>query len=220
MKTELEMIDLTHIIEEGMTTFDAPWHPHVSIKQLGRLGFEGRETRKISLGTHTGTHVDAPLHFVKNGKTIDKIPLSKLVGSISIINFSHLKKNQPVTKEMLKKIKITKKMVFNFGWSRFFGNKKFYHNYPYFTKDAVKFLVSKKIELLGYDTPSPDNSQDKLGSKEDSPIHKILLKKNIVLVEYLANLDKLTNYNGWKIAVSPLRIKDADGSPARVFIFR
>jgi len=121
---------------------------------------------------------------------------------------------------MLEKIKIPKKMVFNFGWSRFFGDKKFYDNYPYFTKDAAKFLISKKIELLGYDTPSPDNSRDKLGSKEDSPIHKIFLKNDVVLVEYLANLDKLTNYNGWNIAVSPLRIKGADGSPARVFIFR
>ena len=63
-----KIIDLTHTIEEGMTTFESSWHPLVSIKQLGRFGFEGRETRKLTMGTHTGTHVDAPLHFIKNGK--------------------------------------------------------------------------------------------------------------------------------------------------------
>lgn len=59
-----KIVDLTHSIKEGMTTFDAHWHPFVSIKQIGRIGFEGRETREITFGTHTGTHVDAPLHFI------------------------------------------------------------------------------------------------------------------------------------------------------------
>ena len=215
-----KIIDLTYDIEEGMTTFNAHWHPTVSIKQLGRLGFEGRETRKISLGTHTGTHVDAPLHFIKNGKTIDQIPLQKLIGQVTIVNYSNLKENQPVTVEMLRRVKVSTKMLFKFGWGRFWGNKKFYTGYPYFTKEAAEYLVSKKVELIGIDIPSPDNSNTKLGSKEDSQIHKIFLKNGIILVEYLANLEKVTDYESWNIVVLPLKIKGADGSPARVFIYK
>ena len=214
------VIDLTYKIEEGMLTFNTSWHPVVSIKQLGRLGVEGRESREIILGTHTGTHVDAPLHFVKGGKSIDDIPLEKLVGEISIVDFSHLKENTPITIEMLKTVKISKKMLFKFGWGKHWGSKKFYQNYPFFTKESAEYLVSKKVELLSYDVPSPDDSRTRMGSSEDSQIHKIFLKNNIILVEYLANLDKVTKLDGWQIVVAPMKIKGADGSPARVFLFR
>ena len=81
-------------------------------------------------------------------------------------------------------------------------------------------MVSKNVELIGLDTPSPDNSEDNLNSNEDSPIHKILLKNGVVLVEYLANLDKIKNYNNWKIFVMPLKLKGCDGSPARVILHK
>ena len=105
----MKIIDLTYPIEEGMLKFNAHWHPSVSIEQLGRIDVEGRESRKVVLGTHTGTHVDAPLHFIENGKSIDQIPLEKLIGEITILDFSHLDENSAITKGMLEGKKITKK---------------------------------------------------------------------------------------------------------------
>lgn len=155
----MKIIDLTYPIEEGMLKFNAYWHPFVSIEQLGRIDVEGRESRKIVLGTHTGTHVDAPLHFIKNGRSIDQIPLEKLIGEITIIDFSHLDENSSITKDMLENKKISKKMLFKFGWGRYWMEERFYQGYPYFTKEAAEFLVSKNVELLSYDTPSPDDSR-------------------------------------------------------------
>ena len=69
-------IDLTHTIQEGMITAPAPWHPPVEISQLGRHCLEGRESYKLVLGSHTGTHMDTPAHMVANGSPrIDEIPL-------------------------------------------------------------------------------------------------------------------------------------------------
>lgn len=220
-----EIIDLTYDMEDGMTTFSAPWHPRFSLTQMGRHGFEGRETRKVSFGTHTGTHTDAPLHFVKNGKSIEKVPLDKLVGEVTIVDFSHLEDNETITKEMMASINITKRMLFKFGWGKYWGTRKFYKDYPFFSKGAAEYLVSKNVELIAMDTPSPDDSHIKLeentlGSDKDSPIHKIFLNNGIALVEYIANLDKVKDYEGWNIIVTPLRIKGADGSPSRVFIYR
>lgn len=65
------IIDLTFPIHEGMTTFPVHWHPIVEISVLGRHGIENRETRKVLLGTHTGTHMDAPRHFIPDGMTVD-----------------------------------------------------------------------------------------------------------------------------------------------------
>ncbi|MBI5227917.1 cyclase family protein [Candidatus Micrarchaeota archaeon] len=217
----MEVIDLTYTIEEGMPTFGAPWHPHVSIKQIGRIAFEGRETREVTFGTHTGTQIDAPLHFIKNGKSIDQIDPVKLVGPVVIVDLSDLGENGVVTKDHLVNIKFEKKLLFKFGWGKHWYSKKFYQNWPYFSKEAAEYLVSKKIELVGFDTPSPDDSRSKLsGGEDDSPIHKIFLANDVILVEYVANLEKVVDYYGWNIVALPLRIKGADGSPARICLYR
>lgn len=220
-----KVIDLTHPIEEGMITFEAHWHPMTSIQQLGRLSLEGRESRKIEIGTHTGTHVDAQLHFFKDGATIDQTSPNILIGEVSIVDFSHMKENEQVTEEMLRKVKITPRMIFRFGWGKHWGTRKFYHEYPHFSQGAARYLVRKGVKFIGNDIPSPDDSRIVLdaqtrGTDADSPIHKIFLKSGVVLVEYLANLDTVRELDGWHIAALPLKIKGADGSPARVFLFK
>ena len=219
-----KFIDLTYQMQTGMITF-AYWHSPFVIKIAGRREIEGRETKQISFGSHCGTHVDAPLHFIKKGKTIPDIPLEKLIGEVTIADLSYLKENARVTEELLKKIKITEKMIFKFGWGKHWNKKKFYNGYPFFTELAAKYLIDKKVGLMAIDSPSPDDSRIKLtkenlGTAIDSPIHKIFLRAGVVLVEYVANLNKLTDYKGWTIAAIPLKIKDADGCPARVFLFK
>jgi arylformamidase len=220
-----KIFDLTYEIHEGMLTFNAFWHSKVLIKQMGRHETVGRETRKIVLGTHTGTHVDASLHFISGGRATEQIPPEKLIGSVTIIDFSYLKKNAAVSREMLKKIKITKRMLFKFGWGKHWNTKKFYNGYPFFTVEAAKYLIKNKVEMVAIDTPSPDDSRIKLvggnlGSDRDSPVHKLFLKAGVILVEYIANLNKLSDRRHWNIVVAPLKIRGADGSPARVYLFK
>lgn len=213
-----KIIDLTYMINNEMITYPTPWHPKVSVKRLGKIEKVGRNTCKIILGTHTGTHIDAPLHFIENGTSIEKIPLEKIVGQVTIIDFSHLQKNHPIQKEDLQKIKITKRMIFRFSWEKYWNLDKFYQDHPFFTEEAANYLVSEGVELLGYDTPSPDSS--KSDGKVDSPIHKIFLGNGIVLLEYLANLDKVEELENWNIVVAPMKIEGSDGSPSRVFVFQ
>ena len=222
---KFEVLDLSHIIEEGMLKFDAAWHPDVCIEQMGTLEKVGRNTRKLALGSHTGTHMDAPLHFVCNGKSVDEIPLKTLVGKVSILDFTDLGENEPLTKERLEKEKFGPRVICKFGWGKMWGTKKFYKGYPFFSEEAAKYMLRKNVILVGMDTPSPDDSRidlsgGKRGTCEDSPIHKIFLQHCVVLVEYIANLDKVHDYKGWNLSVMPLKIKGSDGSPARVCIFR
>jgi arylformamidase len=220
----MKIVDLTYDIHEGMTTFDAPWHPKVSVKQLGRHGHEGRETREVTFGTHTGTQVDAPLHFISRGRSIEQMSLKKLIGPVTIIDFSNFKENAVVVPEVLRGLELKPRVIFKFGWGKYWGTRKFYKNYPFFSKEAARYLISKGVELVAMDTPSPDDGRIKIseviGEEQDSPIHKIFLKKGVILVEYLAGLNELKDYDGWTLVAAPLRIKGADGSPARVFIFK
>jgi arylformamidase len=120
---------------------------------------------------------------------------------------------------MLRTIRLSTKIIFFFNWARYFNTSKFYKEYPYLTEDAANFLIKAGIQLIGMDTPSPDDSRTKIGSPEDSKIHKILLKNNVILIEYL-NIPKLDIFSGWNLVALPLKIKSCDGSPARIFIYR
>jgi arylformamidase len=203
-----------------MPRFKAPWHPHVSIKQLGAIDSVGRETHEVVVGTHTGTHIDAPRHFTRGGKTIDQIPLDVLVGEVSIINLTGLKENQALTLDMFKTVPLSKRIICKLGWGKDWGNSNYYQGYPFFTKEVAQYLISSGVALIGIDTPSPDDSRIKPGSERDSEVHKILLGQGVILLEYLAHLERVKDYNGWHIVAMPLKIFNADGSPARVFIYR
>jgi arylformamidase len=86
--------------------------------------------------------------------------------------------------------------------------------------NAAKYLVDEGIEMLGFDIPSPDSSSRPLnGGDEDSPVHKVFLKSDVILVEYLKNLDKIDDGKDWKIAALPIKIRGADGAPARVVVW-
>jgi len=220
-----KVLDLTHPLEEGMLTFEASWHPRVSVQQLGRIGLEGRESRKLEIGTHTGTHVDSPLHFMSGGAGIDETSPKILLGEVSIVDFSHMKENQVVPLSAMKKVPVTERMILRFGWSKHWGTRKFYHGYPHLTVESARYLVEHGVKLLGYDIPSPDDSRieltpETLGTSVDSPVHKVFLSKGIALVEYLANLDQIKELDGWHIVALPLKITGADGSPARVLLFK
>ena len=100
------MIDLSHHISNDMQTFPKHWHIKTKISQLGKINKEHRETKKIEMSSHAGTHVDAPLHFIKNGRTVDKININLLYGKATLIDFSKLKFFHQISlKEIKKKIK-------------------------------------------------------------------------------------------------------------------
>jgi kynurenine formamidase len=217
MTTPPRIIDLTHPIHEGMTTFPVSWHPVVEITQLGRHGIEKRESRKVVLGTHTGTHVDAAVHFVPGGGTVDKIPLDVLVGEARVIDLKPVAAKQEFGVEDFARIlgdERPTRLVLRFGWSDHWGSMKFYDDNPFISEAAAQWLVDRGVRLLGMDTPQVDSpDHGRLGVK-DSPIHRIMLAQGVTFVEYLANLREISR-PVVELVVLPLKILGADGAPCR-----
>lgn len=217
----MKITDLSLTLEEGMMTFPTHWHPVVEITILGRHGVEGRETRKIVLGTHVGTHADAPLHFIPKAKGIDQVPLETLVGPARVLNFAPCEPLQEIDVSDLKeKIggsgneKVPQRLILRTDWSEHFGEMPFYTQYPFLTENAAQWLVENDVHLLAMDFPSPDNPAHSRGTPKDSPNHKVLLAAGVVLVEYVCNLKSLTSENV-ELIVLPLKLKNCDGSPVR-----
>ena len=212
-----EIIDLTLPLEDGMITYPTNSHHRFESSIVGRIEVEGRETRKFTMGSHVGTHVDAMRHFETDGKTIDEFSLNSLVGNAKVINLGELEPGAFIEPNHLKDHFSEKheKVVLRTDWSRFWNTKQYYNDWPVLTKEATKFLIGQDIHLLALDFPSPDSAYFGNDCSLDSPNHKLLFSKNIILVEYLTNLSSLSSDNIY-LMVSPLKLMGFDGAPARV----
>lgn len=214
------IIDLSMLIHEGMQTFTVPWHPYVEITQLGRHGIENRESRKIVLGTHVGTHVDAPRHFIPNGKSIDQISLDQLVGAAIVLDLSHFEDFHEVTKDELSKIigdLPVERIVCRFDWDyKALGTNAYYSDHAYFSEEACQWLVDIGCRLIALDTPQIDNPKNGRYAPKDSPNHKILLGNNIIIAEGLVNIRQIKQQH-IDFIIAPINLKDGDGAPSRCF---
>ncbi|MET0604780.1 MAG: AMP-binding protein [Baekduia sp.] len=213
------LIDLSHPLHEGMLTFPNLNHPRTEVTQLARHRVEGRATRRLVLGTHTGTHLDAPLHFIEDGGSIDQVPLSTLVGPAVVADLGPA---GPLEEISLARLQAAvggglrhPRLLLRFGWSARFGRMDFYTESPFLARDACTWLVEQGAALVGMDIPSPDDPRLGFGSEEDSPNHYILLGAGVILLEYLNNLEQLSGPEVF-LAALPLPVRGADGAPARV----
>ena len=213
----MKIIDHTLTVSEKIPTFPGSPKPHfIEWETIAKNGYN---LELLFLSSHTGTHIDAPFHFVKNGKKIHEILPERLVNEAALIKIKK-KANQPILKTDIQKfekkhgqIKSGMAVVFWTGWQKNLEEEFYFSKNPGLEVSAAKYLVSKKINLVAIDSPSID-----LGSVSKFSVHHILAKNNILIVENLANLEKI-NSNKFHLITSPLKLKNATGSPIRAFGF-
>jgi cyclase family protein len=213
----MKIIDLSYTLDESCMTCGTPWHEKVKLVPLGTIETVGRNTHSITLGSHTGTHMDAPLHFLAGADSIDKVNLEKLCGSCKVVDMSYKGKGDIVTLEDVRPIEITTRMLFRFCWFRHWKTDMFYKGFPFFSEDAAKYLVDCGLKVLALDTPSPDDG-NAIGKMDDSPVHKILLKHDVTIIEYLTNTDRLDPNKSYDLFALPLKLRGCDGAPSRVIM--
>ena len=209
----MKHLDLTLTISPSIPSF--PGSPSPQFLKWSTIKEDQYNLELLFLSSHTGTHIDAPYHFDKNGVKIHQVPLSRLVGNAILIKIKK-GKNQEITKKDLLdfekqngKIKNFSSVIFYTGWQKNLRKKYYFLNNPGLSTSAANYLASKKINLIGIDSPSIDLGVDNLFS-----VHKILAKNNILIVENLSNLEKIPNLN-FDFVILPLKLKNATGSPVR-----
>ena len=210
---DVKKLDLTLTISPNIPTF--PGSPTPQFLSWSTIKEDLYNLELLFLSSHTGTHLDAPYHFTEKGKKIHQISLNRLMGKSLLIKIKK-GKNQAITKNDLIKFEKKYGIIQNYSSVIFFTNwqknlkKKFYFTEnPGLSASAAKYLASKKINLVGIDSPSID-----LGSESSFSVHKILAQNNILIVENLANLGKIPKLE-FEYVIFPLKLKDATGSPVR-----
>ena len=213
----MRLIDLTLTVSEKIPTFPGSPKPHfIEWETIAKNGYN---LELLFLSTHTGTHIDAPFHFVKNGKKIHEIKPERLVNKAVLIRVGK-NVNQPISKTDIQKfeqkngkIENGSTVIFHTDWQKNLNKEFYFTKNPGLSVSAAKYLVSKKINMVGIDSPSID-----LGTDSKFSVHHILAKNNILIVENLANLNKIKS-NNFHLITSPLKLKNATGSPIRAFGF-
>ena len=213
----MKIIDLTLTISNKIPTF--PGSPQPNFIPWEKIKDDGYNLELLFLSSHTGTHLDAPYHFLEKGAKIHEISLKKLVSNAVLIK-SRKKSNESVTKTDIQKFekkhgKIVSfsSVIFYTGWQRNLQKKHYFTKNPGLSVSAAKYLASKKVSLVGIDSPSID-----LGTDSKFSVHQIFAKKGILIVENLANLEKIKS-SKFHLVVLPLKLKNATGSPVRAIAF-
>lgn len=214
----MKVIDLSYTIENGMPTCGTFWHQNVNISPMGLVDIVGRNTHSITFGSHTGTHMDAPNHFIKNGKKIHELNIEDMMGDVTIIDFRNIGAQNTVTEDEICDIEVTEKMMFVFGWNKNWKKDIFYKDFPCFTIEAIRELIRRGMRFMAMDTPSPDAGGAIQSKSEGSENHIELLKNGVIIVEYLTNTELIDMRKNYEIIAFPLKVLDCDGCPCRVVL--
>jgi arylformamidase len=198
----MKIIDLTVALNGQTPVY--PGDPATVIKPAGVFEKDGFNDHYVSLGTHVGTHIDAPFHMLADGKTLDQIPVEQFVGRGVYIKVEDKKFDLDKVKSY--GIREGDIVLFHTGLIDIYDEPAYYSDYPEIPAEIAEYLVEKKVKMVGMDMSGPDHPPFKT--------HKILLGGGVLIIENLMNLDRLT---GKDFTVYALPIKlELDGAPARV----
>jgi kynurenine formamidase len=218
----VEAIDLSHPLEEGM-----PVWPMLSrfFRTLWCSIHYGDEATayQLLLNEHTGTHVDAPAHYLPPGhphhRWVDEVPLEQWIGRACLVGCVAVEPRSAVSADHVLRwearhgrIERGEIAVFEFGWWRKWAvrpeDAAFLTDWPGLGSDCVQLLLERGVKAVGVDTLSPDVFGDAA-----SPVHRALLGEGVVIVENLANLDRVPPR--FYLMALPLKIRGGSGAPCR-----
>ena len=164
----------------------------------------------IEMGSHTGTHIDAPYHMIEDGRRLNQIPLQTLLGPAFVVEIAGVRsiKSSDLAKFNFSGIQ---RILFKTDNSQHWNDGKFYEEFVYLEPEAAEFLVERNIKLVGIDYLSIDQFES-----ESHPTHFVLLRRNVVIVEGL-NLSQVPA-GSYHMTALPLNLQDLDGAPTRVIL--
>jgi len=190
-----------------------PGDPPVTLQKKSHESRDRNHTvqlTSITMGSHTGTHFDAPYHMIAGGKRLTEFPLERLVGPARVVAIPGVRS---IGCAQLERVQLdgAERILLKTDNSTYWQDGKFYEDFVYLEPDAAEFLAQRGARLVGIDYLSVDKFKS-----ESHPTHFVLLTRDILILEGL-NLNTVPAGDYTMVAL-PLNLQDADGAPARVIL--
>jgi D-apiose dehydrogenase len=189
--------------------------PGANVSPAKTIGDDGWNATTLTLYSHSGTHMDAPRHFLPSGASLDQQDLAVCCGPARVVDMGTAEPRQSLTVEdvvsRLGTVHPGDRLLFRTGWSKRAGTPEYRNELPRISLDLARWLVERKVVLIGVEPPSV---ADVNNLEELTEVHQTLFRGGVVIVEGLTNLDRLTQPVVEFIAL-PLKIVGGDGCPVR-----
>ena len=210
------LVDLSHVIENGLVTYKGLPAPvicdYLSREDSKEFYEEGTSFQigKIEMVSNTGTYIDCPFHRYANGNDLAETSLDDFAELEGIVISSPHIERLANDATLLRKYNLAGKAVlFHTGWSEYWNTEKYYTNHSFLTEDAAHYLREQKVRLVGIDSHNIDDT-----SGRSRPVHTILLRSGILIVEHLCNLESLP-HQGFRFSAVPPKFKGVGTFPVR-----
>jgi arylformamidase len=207
------LYDVTVTLRPGMVTWDG--EPGPEIRPLTQLGVDGEpaQVSLISFGSHCGTHVDAPAHFIAGGVGVDQLPLDALVGPCRVLEVDpEARGRRHIEPADLDPPAVgVERLLLKTPSGQFWSEDRFRTDFVGLTEEAAKWLVEHGVQLVGIDSLSVDPY-----TADPYVAHLTLLGAGVVILE---GLDLRAVPPGrYDLFALPIKLEHADGAPARVVL--
>ncbi|HEY8646165.1 MAG TPA: cyclase family protein [Gaiellaceae bacterium] len=203
------IVDLTHPLADGAAAY--PGDPGVTLSTFHEVSEAGYHVGLLQTGTHVGTHVDAPRHVDDAGIGVDRVDLRRCIGTARVIDVPGCGAGGVISAETasleLGSLRAGDRILFRTGWAEHYGRDDYFTDFPDLDLELARALAAADVALVGLEQPSVHRSLH-------LEVHKTLLERDVLIVEGLANLDRLPAGEVY-LACLPLPFIDGDGAPCR-----
>ncbi len=209
-----EYLDLSHLIENGMTYFPGDPEPHIEPVDATPPW----RVTQLHIGTHGGTHIDAASHFIPHGKTISQYPSERFLLPGIVVPMLEQNDDEPIDVNAfdtyLTALPVHGALLIRTGWDQYWKTER-YLRHPYLTREATQLLVKTGVSIIGIDALNVDSTV-----QETDHAHAALLGNDVLIVENLTRLHQLLPGVVYQFSFLPLALSGLDGSPVRAIAWR
>ncbi|TFD61416.1 cyclase family protein [Cryobacterium suzukii] len=209
------VVDLSLVVNSTTQTY--PGDPQPRFEVHSTIERDGFNLLSVSMGSQTGTHVDAPYHFDESAPKIDELPLDRFVGRAAIVNAQGLGPRGRITWEHVAPVADQLEpgviVLLHTGWSAHYGTDLYFDN-PFLEADACRRMIALGVRTFGIDAINIDETPDSDHAGEGFPVHHLIADVAGVIAENLTNLAAI-DFDDALVSLLPIAFEAADGAPVR-----
>ena len=215
---EGRQVDLSHVIEDGMTTYKGLPGPRICdfwTREGSAANYDDGSTfqiGRIDMVANTGTYIDSPFHRYADGRDLSELPLASIADVPGIVVRRPYENGLATDAADLEGLDVRGKAVLvHTGWDLFWREEGYFGDHPYLTAEAAQWLADNGAALVGIDSCNIDNMHARV-----RPVHTILLGADIPIVEHMAALGQLPR-SGFRFTAAPPKVKGMGSFPVRAY---